>query len=219
MTDALPDGFTAVVLAAEFIPISLATCLFTAFTSSAPWIILFLSNRVPGLFIHPVIDTPIRASRSAISLVASVRYLKFVYPAWRVPIIEPALAASKNSSLVLHIEPLISERLQNEKPDLPSSVLGYIPISLTTESLRYISIRGLEHRINKQTVYRPLACSLRLPGKDSCLPPVAVYPASKSIREGFTCADYELTQGLYENSRLSVQIAPGSPTCFTASIM
>ena len=69
-TEALPDGLTTVVRAAWLIPISAAVTLFQCLTVSAPLRWLSMLNRVSGLFIQPVMPTPMRASRSTISRVA-----------------------------------------------------------------------------------------------------------------------------------------------------
>ena len=119
---------TQVVRAAALIPITSATSLLTCLTIFAPSSSISALNRISGLFIHPVIDTPSKASRSKISLVVSGKNLKSVYPAWSVPKIAPARHARKKSSLVTHLPPLISVRLHPCQPDLPSSC-GNIPIS------------------------------------------------------------------------------------------
>jgi len=71
----------AVQRAAGLMLINLATILFQCFTSFAASSMFCSSNRTSGLFIQPVILTPISASFSIISLDACVKYLKFVYPA------------------------------------------------------------------------------------------------------------------------------------------
>ena len=89
-TDALPLGLTQVVRAAGLIPIMAATSLLTFLTMFAPFLRIFVSKRISGLFIHPVIETPSNASRSKIFLDTGLRNLKSVYPACNVPRMAPA---------------------------------------------------------------------------------------------------------------------------------
>ena len=127
-TEAFPEGFTHVVLAAGLIPIASATSLLTSLTIRAPSSNTSASNNTSGLFIQPVIDAPISASLSKIFLLVSPRNLKSVYPAWSVPSIEAALQALKNSSFDVHLPPFISVKLQPCQPDFPL-ICGNIPIS------------------------------------------------------------------------------------------
>ena len=92
-TDALPLGLTQVVRAAGLMPKIAANSLLTSLTIFAPLSRILSLNKIPGLFIHPVIETPSRASRSKIFLEVSERNLKSVYPAWSVPRIDAALQA------------------------------------------------------------------------------------------------------------------------------
>ena len=99
-TEALPDGLTQVVRAAGLMPMSFAVNLFQYLTTSAPSIIFSVSNNTSGLFIQPVIPTPIRASLSVISFVDSDTYLKSVYDACTVARIEATLHCCRKISFV-----------------------------------------------------------------------------------------------------------------------
>jgi hypothetical protein len=77
-TEALPDGFAQVVRAAGLMPIIAATFLFTSFTICAPLRSTSSSNSTCGLFIQPVMLTPISASRSKISFDSGPRNSKSV---------------------------------------------------------------------------------------------------------------------------------------------
>ena len=70
-----------------------ATSLLTSLTILAPFLKILSSNKMSGLFIHPVIDTPNNASLSNISFDIGCINLKSVYPACKVPSIAAALHA------------------------------------------------------------------------------------------------------------------------------